>query len=94
MQVLIDNTMDDTDWYNAGESYDPLTVLNLIDKKILSQTKYQYWYATVYDQECEIYGHQQQNLTNKQYCEKFNTKVDVGEDTGIKIQHRVLIEDM
>ena len=79
MQVLIDKNMDDTDWYNTGESYDPLTVLNLIDKKILSQTKYQYWYATVYDQECALYGFNQHNLINEQYYSQFNTNVGVVE---------------
>ena len=40
-----------------------------------------------------MYGFNQQNLTNKQYYEKFNTNVDVGEYTGITRQHRVQMED-
>ena len=38
MQVLLDNMKYDTDWYNTSESYDPLTLLNIIEKK-LAQTK-------------------------------------------------------
>ena len=31
--MLIDNIKHDPDWDNTSESYDPLTVLKLIDKK-------------------------------------------------------------
>ena len=39
-----------------------------------------------------MYGFNQYNLTNEQYYEKFNTKVDVVESMGITRQQRVLIE--
>ena len=32
-------------------------------------------------------------MTNEQYYELFNTKVDVGEAIGITIQHSVIMED-
>ena len=59
----------------------------------MAHTKYQYCYATVYNQECSIYVFNQHNLTNEQHDERLNTKVDVVEDIGITRQHRVLTED-
>ena len=42
MQVILYKMKHDPDWDNTSESYDPLIILNIIDKKILAQTKYQY----------------------------------------------------
>ena len=83
----------DTDWDNTSESYDSITLLKWIERKILDQTKDQYCYATMYDQECELHGFQQHNLTNKQYYERFNTKVYGVESISITRQHRFLTED-
>ena len=77
MQVLLDNMKHDPDWDTTSESYDPPTLLKLIEKKILAQTKDQYFYVTVYDKECALYGFHQHNLKNEQYYEQFNTNVDV-----------------
>ena len=83
MQVILDKMKHDPDWDNTSESYYPLIILNIIDKNILAQTKYQYLYATVYNQECALYGFNQHNLTNEQHYERLNTKVDVVEAIGI-----------
>ena len=77
----------------TSESYNPLTLEKIIGRKILAKTKDQYWYAPSYDQEYVIYGSNQHNLTNEQYYEKFNTKVDVGESIGVIRPHHVLMED-
>ena len=45
-----------------------------------------------HNQECTLYGFHQHNLTNQQYYEQSNNKVDVGEVIGITRQHRVLME--
>jgi hypothetical protein len=45
MQVLLDKMKHDTDWLPASESYDPLTLLRLIEKTILAQTEDQYPYV-------------------------------------------------
>ena len=63
MQVLLDKMNYDPDWYTTRVSYDPLTLIKFIDKKILAQTKDHYWYATVYNQECAFYGFHQHKLT-------------------------------
>ena len=90
MQVLLYNMKHNPDWDNTRELYDQKTLLKLIEKTVLAQTEYQYCYATVYDQQCELWELNQHNLTNEQYYEQFITMVDVGEPIGITIQHRVL----
>ena len=65
MQVLLDKTKHDQDWNNKIESYDTITQLNSIEKTLLDQIKYQYFYAKVYDQECALYQFQHHNLTNR-----------------------------
>jgi hypothetical protein len=78
MQVLLDKMKHDLDWTSTSKSYDPLTLLKLIEKTILAQTEDQYPYATVYEQECGLYSFQQQTMSNEQCYERFNTKIDVG----------------
>ena len=92
MQYLLDNMNNDSDRDNKSESYDHPTLLKIIEKTILAETQYQYCYSTLYNQECELYGFNQQNLTNEQYYDQLNTKIDVGEATGITRQHHVLVE--
>ena len=93
MHVLLYNMNNDTDWDTTSELYNPLTLLKLIERKIFNQTADQYCYATVYNQECSLYGFLQHNLTNVHYYEQFNTKVDVEESISITRQHRVIKED-
>jgi len=92
MQVLLDKMKHDPDWATASESYDPLTLLRLIEKTILSQTEDQYPFATVYEQEAAMYAFAQNNLTNEQWYERFNTKIDVSNAIGVTRQHKILLE--
>jgi hypothetical protein len=92
MQVLLDKMKHDPDWATASESYDPLTLLRLIEKTILAQTEDQYPFATVYEQESALYSFTQNNLTNEQWYERFNTKIDVGVAIGVTRQHKILLE--
>ena len=85
MQVLPDNIKHDTNQDNTSESYNPLTLLKLIEETILAHNKDQYFYAKLYNQQCALYNFHQHNLINEQYYEKFNTKTDVGEAIGITI---------
>ena len=93
MQELLDKMYHDQDLCNTNKSYDPIPLLKWIERKILAQNKDQYFYATVYDQECALHGFQQHNLNNKQYYDRFNTKFDVLEAISITRQHRFLKED-
>ena len=91
-QLLQDKMKQDADWAAASTSYDPLTLYRLIEKTILAQTEDQYPFATVYDQERAFYSFQQDNLTNAQWYERFNTKIDVSEAIGVTHQHKILLE--
>ena len=91
-QLLQDRMKQDNDWGTASTSYDPLTLINLISKTVLGQTEDQYPFATVYEQELGLYSFKQESLTNPQWYERFNTKIDVGTAIGVTRQHKVLLE--
>jgi hypothetical protein len=82
----------DTDWAVVSTSYDPLTLYHLIERTMLAQTEDQYPFATVYDQELSFYSFKQETLSNPQWYEIFNTKVDVSEAIGVTRQHKVLLD--
>jgi hypothetical protein len=82
----------DTDWNMTSTSYNPLELYQLIEKTTLAQTEDQYPFATVYDQELNFYSFRQETMSNPQWYEKFNTKVDVGSAIGVTRQHKVLLE--
>ena len=91
-QLLQDNMKQDTEWNVVSTSYEPLTLYRLIEKTILGQTEDKYPFATVYNQELSFYAFRQGNLSNPQWYERFNTKVDAGEAIGVTLQHKVLLE--
>jgi hypothetical protein len=82
----------DMDWNTVSISYDPLTLYQLIERNVLAQTEDQYPFAEVYDQEISFCSFKQDNLSNPQWYECFNTKVDVGGAIGVTHQHKVLLE--
>jgi hypothetical protein len=88
---LKDKMNQDTDWNTVSISYDPLTLYRLIERTVLAQTEDQYMFATVYDQELS-YSFKQDNLSNPQWYERFNTKVDVSGAIGVTRQHKALLE--
>jgi hypothetical protein len=94
MHVLLDKMKHDSDWLTAGESYNPLTLLKLIERTILAQTEDQHPFATVHEQECALCSFSQNTLTNEQWCERFNTKIDVGTAVGVTRQHQLLLEQV
>ena len=91
-QLLQDKMKQDTDWTATSTSNDPLTLHRLIEKTILAQTEDQCPFATVHEQELGFYSFRQETMTNAQWCERFNTKVDVGNAIGVTRQHKVLLE--
>ena len=82
----------DPDWITCSESYDPLTLMRLIEKIVLAQTDDQYPYATVYEQEVAFYSFHQNQCTNDQWYAQFNPRVDVGDAIGITPHHKSLLE--
>jgi hypothetical protein len=91
-QLLQDKMKQDTDWAVVSTSYDPLTLYRLIERTILAQTEDQYQFATVYDQELSFYSFKQETLSNPQWYERFNNKVDVSEAIGVTRHHKVLLD--
>jgi hypothetical protein len=91
-QLLQDKMKQDTEWTDVSTSYDPLNMYRLIERTVLAQTEDQYPFATVYDQELSFYSFRQETLSNHQWYERFNTKVDVGDAIGVTRQHKVLLE--
>jgi len=91
-QLLHDKLKQAAEWTKVSTSYNPLTLFRLIEKTVLAQTEDQYPFATVYDQEHALYSFRQELMTNAQWYEKFNTRVDVGEAIGVTRQHKVLLE--
>ena len=63
--------------------YDLLQLTSTIEKTVLKQTEDQYTFAIVYEQELSLYGFHQNTMTNDQWYEQFNTKVDVGTSIGV-----------
>jgi hypothetical protein len=90
--MLQDKMKQDTEWANVSTSYDPFTLYHLIERTVLAQTEYQYPFATVYDQDLSFYSFKKEALSNLQWYERFNTKVDAGDDIGVMYQEKVLLE--
>ena len=88
----MDKMTHDLNWDTASTRYDPLKFMVLIDNNILSQTEYQYPFTTMYEQEVAFNIFHQYNITNNQWYERFNTKVDIGSSIGVTTQHKFLLE--
>ncbi len=82
-QLLQDKMKQDADWEAISTSYNPLLLYHLIEKMVLAQMEDQYPFVTIYEQEMALYSFQQETLSNPQYYEHFNTKVDVANVIGI-----------
>jgi hypothetical protein len=91
-QLLQDKIKQDMDWNTVSISYDPLTLYQLIERTVLAQTEDQFPFATVYDRELSCYSFKQYNMSNPQWYERFNTKVDVIGAIGVTRQHKVFLE--
>ena len=92
MQFLQEKMKQETVWNDVSILYDPLALFRLIEMVILVHTEDQHPFATVYDQELSFYLFHQNTMSNAQWYEQFNTKVDVSTAIGITRQHTVLLE--
>ncbi|MGL5935066.1 MAG: hypothetical protein ACRCZI_05535, partial [Cetobacterium sp.] len=91
-QLLKDKLKQDADYSHVMDSCDPLKLRKLIEKIILSQSDDQYPYATLFEQDKILVGFHQGELTNAQFYEKFNTRVDVAKAVGVTRIHKGAIE--
>jgi hypothetical protein len=82
-QVLKDKLKHDPDYKTVIDSGKPLQYKSLIEKTIMAQAEDQFNCASVHDQMCHLLGFSQGTLSNDQYYERFNTRVDVSKTVGV-----------
>ena len=92
VQQLLDRMKQDVIWTTVATSYDPLQLISIVEKTVLAETEDQYPFAIVYEQELSLYGFHQNTMTNDQWYERFNTKVDVGTSIGVTRQNSIILE--
>ena len=90
-QLLQDRMQQDTQWDTVKTSNDPLLLYSLIKRTVQGQTDDQYPYATVYEQLVGLFGYRQETMTNAQWYERFNTRVDVANAIGVSFLHPALL---
>ena len=89
--VLLDKLKQDSDWQIVSDSYDPLKLLNLIEKYILKQSDNQYKIGIVIEQLKLLHTYRQDDgMTNAAYYNRFKTRIDVAEHIGVSFDNPVL----
>jgi len=89
--VLLDKMKQDADWQAVSDSYDPLTLLKLIEKIILKQSDNQYKIGIIMEQLKLLLAYRQDDgVTNAAYYDRFKTRVDVAEHIGVSFDNPVL----
>ena len=63
-QKLLDRIKQENGWQTTSYSYDPLSLIDMIEKTVLAQTEDQYLFAILYEQGLSLYGFHQNVLTN------------------------------
>ena len=92
-QLLQDKMKQDPDWHTVSKSFNPLALYSLIEKTVLTQSETMYAFATIYAQEQVFYAFRQDSsMSNTQWYERFNTKLDVGAAVGVTHQHKGLLD--
>jgi hypothetical protein len=82
-QVLQDKMKQDKGWPAVSVSYNPLSLYKLMERVIMKQTEDQYPVAALWEQLCNVTQAKQGNMTNIEYYERLNTKIDVAESVGV-----------
>jgi hypothetical protein len=81
-QLLQDKLKQEKSWAVVSASYKPLELYKLIESVVLKQTEDQYPVAAVWDQYSAVFNARQGSLSNTEWYERFNTKVEVAESVG------------
>jgi hypothetical protein len=75
--ILLDKMKQDAAWQGVSDSYDPLQLLQLIEKIILKQLDNQYKIAIIMEQLKLLLAYQQDDgVTNAAYYDRSKTRVD------------------
>ena len=80
------------DYDEVMKNADPLELMELIGRIMLAQGADNCPFETVCDQQKQLLDFQQNLLSNDQWAERFNMKVDVGAAIGMKWSHPALLE--
>ncbi len=91
-QILQDKMKQDKNWATVSVSYKPLELYKLIERVILKQTEDQYPVAALWEQLSNVVNVKQGNLTNNDWYDCFNTKVEVAESVGVSFDFKKIWE--
>ena len=91
-QILQDKMKQDKNWTTVSVSYKPLELYKLIERVILKQTEDQYPVAALWEQLCNVTNAKQGNMTNNEWYDRFNTKVEVAESVGVSFHFEKIWE--
>ena len=93
-KFLIEKMKSYPEWEILEQYGDPLLIIKVIEKHLLSHTEDMCPFASVYEQERTMYTFHHNYLTNDQWYKKFNTRSDSANDTGVTRQHKVLLDNV
>ncbi len=91
-QILQDKMKQDKNWATVSVSYKPLELYKLIEQVILKQTEDQYPVAALWEQLSNVANAKQGNSTNKEWYDRFNTKVEVAKSVGVSFDFKKIWE--
>jgi hypothetical protein len=84
-QRLQDKMKDDAQWEHVNKNHKPLELYALIERVVLRQTGDEYQGANIVDNLLSVLTiRQANNISNAQWYERFNTRVEVAESVGIR----------
>ena len=93
MQQVLDKMKQDTSWKTVSMSYDPLALLDFIEKTVMSQYQDTYPCATVYESQLSIMGYHQNTQSNDAYYNRFNTKCDFADAIGLNLGYHSMLHE-
>jgi hypothetical protein len=91
-QILQDNMKQDRNWATVSVSYKPLELYKLIEQVVLKQTEDQYPVAVLWELLSNVANAKQGNLTNNEWYDRFNTKVEIAESVGVSFDFEKIWE--
>jgi hypothetical protein len=76
-QNLIDKMKYDKEYKRVTESNDPLLLYSLIERTVMTQTEQRNPFKTAFELKLELYQYEQGAMSNTDWYERFNTKVEI-----------------
>ena len=82
----------DGSYSTVMENRDPLALKLLMERTIYSRQETKYPYETLFEQIHSVYGAQQHQLSDDQFYERMNTRIDVAESLGLSFIHSTTLD--